>query len=500
MAKSILSVVVPVYNKAPFLERCLDSIKAQNLDDVQVIVIDDGSTDGSGDICDKYDFEIYHTKNRGVSEARNKGVQLSKGSWITFMDADDSYEPTAFDVMKKIAVKDINSIVQFGQFRHLPDGRVVERNWGQGIYRYNEVRRQWVGVWNKMYKAELLKGIKYIKGLQFGEDELFNIEYLLKNQTLYQAPQNLVHHYFDDKNSLCRKDDLPVDKLQDLIRQLQVKKKQLEDDGAPAREVEWIQIIINKHYNSPTFARRGYMAEAGQGSGKYDVVYFLKDTPTNEELRYSLRSVVKNVPYRHVVFVGGCPDNLRPDLHIPREQVEDSKFKRVRESIRACCMNPNVSDDFWLFNDDFFVMRRMSEDMPPQYNGDLYRHIVKVENRHGEASTEWTRLLRHLCRTLESVNRPTRNYAVHKPILINKQKMLEVINQFPDEPMLRALYGNYWDIGGESKPDMKCQLIDYPIEKFMNWEFISTQDESFSDGIVGRYIRSQFNTRSRFEL
>lgn len=494
----MISIVVPVYNKAPFLRRCLDSIVNQTDKSAQVIIIDDGSTDGSCEICDeykKYGFEIHHTKNNGVSMARNLGIKYAKGDYITFMDADDSYEPEAVDVMTKIAAKNVNNIVQFGQYRHLVGrSEPVVRNWGKGTYHYTQVQRQWVGVWNKMYKASFVKPIKFIKGMQFGEDEMFNIECLLKNGNMYHAPQNLMHHFFDDQESLCRKDNLPKQKLEGLIKALEKKKKELTDE----LEIVWLNRIIQRHYDSPTFKNRSCYRER-IGTGKYDIVYFVKDSAKNEELKYSLRSVEQNLKYRNVVFYGGCPEDLRPDRHYARNQTEPSKWERVRGSLRAACLNDELTEDFWLFNDDFFILKPMSEDMPPQYNGELHRHIEKVKARHGGRDMDWTRRLQHLCETLEAAGKGTLNYAVHKPILINRKKALEVLDKFPDEPMFRALYGNYWGIGGESKHDMKVLVMDYDVDKIKDWEFVSTQDDSFERGTVGKYIKDKFDKKSRFE-
>lgn len=501
MEKATLSVIIPVYNKAQFLRRCLDSIVAQTDKDAQVIVIDDGSTDGSGEICDEYKkfgFEVYHTRNNGVSSARNKGIRHAKGEWITFLDADDDLQPEAFDIMKRIGAKNVADIVQFGHFRDSAIYGRIEKCWPKGYYRFDETKKYWVYVWNKIYRASLIKKIRFIKGLQFGEDELFNVEALIKAGSLYHAPQSLINHHFDDLESLCRKNGLPKEKLDGLIEALKKKRRELKDADAPFEHIYWIQTVINGHLHSPTFIKRGYKVR--KPSGRYDVVYMLKESAVNEELRYSLRSVEKNWKYRNVVFCGGCPDGITPDKYIARKQTEPTKWERVRASMRAVCENEEITEDFWLFNDDFFIMQPIPETMKPQYNGDLYRHIVKVEDKHGENSTEWTRQLRHLCRTLSKAGCGTKNYAVHKPILINRYRMLEVLDMFPDEPMLRALYGNYWNIGGVDKHDMKVLLKDYPETKFGGWEFLSTQDDSFEEGIVGEYIRRMFNDKSRFEV
>lgn len=191
---------------------------------------------------------------------------------------------------------------------------------------------------------------------------------------------------------------------------------------------------------------------------------------------------------------------LKPDHHVPVVQSQPSKWERVRNMMLLVCQNDQITEDFWLFNDDFFVLKPVPEDMPAYYNGSIYRQIVRVEDRHGMTSNDYTRRLRHLAQTLERAGRECLNYGVHKPMLINRKKMLEVLRMFPDEPMNRALYGNYWRIGGVRRKDMKIRVTDFNMAKVdQEWEFVSTSDESFSNGNVGRYLRDKFKERSRFE-
>ena len=116
-------------------------------------------------------------------------------------------------------------------------------------------------------------------------------------------------------------------------------------------------------------------------------------------------------------------------------------------------------------------------------------------------SNDYTRRLRHLCQTLERAGKDCLNYGVHKPMLINREKMLQVLKMFPDEPMNRALYGNYWDIGGVRRKDMKIRVLSYPnmAEVKTQWEFLSTSDESFDNGEVGAFIKGKFKNKTRFE-
>ena len=262
---------------------------------------------------------------------------------------------------------------------------------------------------------------------------------------------------------------------------------------------EWIKNKIKAHQESPLYQRFGYKRKP---NGKYDIVYFLKQSPTNEELRYSLRSVEKNWQYNDVWFYGGCPNGLKPDHHVPLSQTASSKWQRVRNMIYEACKNDNITEDFWLFNDDFFILKPKSENMPPQYNRTLEDRIEKIEKRHGGIPDEYTNRLRHLVKTLKSVSKPTLDYAVHKPILINRKRMLEVLESFPDEPMVRALYGNYWKIGGVSNHDMKIKILNYPKMTLVmrDWDFLSTSDSSFENGNVGKYIKDKFDIKSRFEI
>ena len=168
---------------------------------------------------------------------------------------------------------------------------------------------------------------------------------------------------------------------------------------------------------------------------------------------------------------------------------------------RINLVNGKTSVRFWLFNDDFFILRPISEDMKPQYNGTLDYQIKRVEAKHGGSQTDYTYRLRHLVKTLEHTGNPTLNYSVHKPILINRKKAIEVLEKFPDEPMFRALYGNYWNIGGEDGSDNKIMVQYFDLSKVNDhWSYLSTHDMSFQYGNIGQWIRSKFPNPSRFEV
>ena len=229
---------------------------------------------------------------------------------------------------------------------------------------------------------------------------------------------------------------------------------------------------------------------------KHDIVYLVKEAPANEELRFSLRSVCENFSFRRVVFYGGRPSYLKPDRWIHVLQNQRTKWMRTTNMVKLICMDPEVTDDWWLFNDDFFVMQKTAGP-PPTYEGDLFRHIVEIEGRHGSTSTAYTRELRKTAETLEKAGCTTLNYALHQPMLINKEKALATLDAFPNCPMFRSLYGNYTCLGTKGK-DIKIAGLDrLPDEEAV---FISTTDASFASGSVGKYIREIFPEPCKYEL
>ena len=117
----MVSIIVPVYNVGAYLRKCLDSILNQTYRELEILVIDDGSTDRSGKICDEYRKDrrvrVFHTENRGLSCARNLGLDEAKGEWIGFVDADDWIEPDMYELLIGKAVETGADIVECGWFR-----------------------------------------------------------------------------------------------------------------------------------------------------------------------------------------------------------------------------------------------------------------------------------------------------------------------------------------------------------------------------------------------
>lgn len=229
-------------------------------------------------------------------------------------------------------------------------------------------------------------------------------------------------------------------------------------------------------------------------ASKPDIVYFVKESSKNRELQYSLRSVEQNFKAGgRVWLVGGMPAGFKPDGFLRVAQGMPSKWENVRNSLIEVCKNDEISEDFWLFNDDFFVLEPCDDSLPNMYWKSLDDWIELCKN-----ASEYVSRLKHLKKTLEDAGLPIVNYALHKPMLVNRKKALEVLEKFPNEPMFRALYGNYMKLGGVEEADYKIRRMDQGLKN--GERFVSTMDESFKCGVIGRQLRAMFDKPSRFEV
>lgn len=233
---------------------------------------------------------------------------------------------------------------------------------------------------------------------------------------------------------------------------------------------------------------------------KHDVVYFVKNTDHNEELRYSLRSVEKNFPHNKVWFFGGCPKDLKPDVFVPVKQDKGSKYQNVRGSVFEALHTEGLSDDFYLFNDDFFVMSKVSY-VVPAVNGSIAFLIQKLNSKYPEnIKAGYRNRLKNTVNALRKANKDRLNYELHIPMLINKQKGIDILNIFDNTVAFRSTYGNYYGIAKTIHPDVKIFDIDKTYDPDIHNVFLSTSDFSWNHGLIGEYIRSQFPDPSRFEI
>jgi glycosyltransferase involved in cell wall biosynthesis len=171
-----ISVIVPIYNVERYLEKCLESIINQTFINLEIILINDGSTDFSGSICEKYKNKdnriiLIHKKNEGLSAARNKGLSIATGDYISFVDSDDFLDLNMYEILYKNIEKENADIVSCNYYKYYSDKKydknIVFKK--KIIYKKKEIfgkdlfnnYQMDIDVWNKLYKKEIFKDIKF---------------------------------------------------------------------------------------------------------------------------------------------------------------------------------------------------------------------------------------------------------------------------------------------------------------------------------------------------
>ncbi len=193
MNKTRLSIIIPVYNAEEYLDRCLDSVLEQSFPSYEVILVDDGSTDSSPMICDRYSatdprFRTIHKNNGGVSSARNAGMNLAKGEYLMFVDSDDALLPDALDRMMEGVVDEDIIIGGYTAFiAGVPGKEVLPRRTrsyrGEDMNCFFEdnIRRNCEMLdapWSKMFRRKTVGELRFCEDLSYAEDKLFVFSFI----------------------------------------------------------------------------------------------------------------------------------------------------------------------------------------------------------------------------------------------------------------------------------------------------------------------------------
>ena len=200
--KPLISIIVPVYNVEKYLKRCIKRIQEQSYENLEIILVDDGSTDESGELCDSVantDARIcvIHKENGGLSDARNTGLAFSKGEYIAFVDSDDWIEQ---ETIQKAYLKSVDTNAEVVVWGYSADFVTVDeqleshtdyalsgtcsRNTGGGLFASQNAFGLFGYAWNKLYKRSIVIDLKFCKGISLVEDILFNASVAQKSNRI----------------------------------------------------------------------------------------------------------------------------------------------------------------------------------------------------------------------------------------------------------------------------------------------------------------------------
>ena len=225
-----------------------------------------------------------------------------------------------------------------------------------------------------------------------------------------------------------------------------------------------------------------------------DLVVPVRETAANEQLRYALRTWAANLPHRRVWIVGYRPAWLRDVGHIPTAQ-PGTKYQNTTAAVRAACEHPDVSSQFLLMNDDFFVMRKLAA-MPVLHRGP----VAEVERYYAaRASGSYLTGMRETRELLAELGHDEPlSYELHVPLPVEKAGMLEALDVGRRLAVVhkRTLYGALAGLGGDQIEDVKVMQRG---PRLPQGPFLSTLPDAFTHGMVGRYIRQAYVQPSPYE-
>lgn len=206
--KPVVTIVVPVYNVEGDLNRCVESLVGQTLHDIQIVLVDDGSTDTSGQMCDAWAkrdnrIRVVHKQNGGLSSARNAGIEVADGAFLGFVDSDDYVEPNMYEKLLAAFTDERVSITTCGRYVHMSD--FVKEDFIAGDCRrfpsidaMKEVLSGGVidvAAWDKLYRRELFSMIRYPEG-RISEDAAIIMQLLYECEDVVHVGESFYHYVF----------------------------------------------------------------------------------------------------------------------------------------------------------------------------------------------------------------------------------------------------------------------------------------------------------------
>ncbi|MCY8472176.1 glycosyltransferase [Bacillus halotolerans] len=259
----LVSIIVPMYKVEPFIEECINSLLAQTLTDIEIILVNDGTPDRSGEMAEAYAkrderVQVIHKKNGGLSSARNAGIKAARGTYIGFVDGDDYVSPAMFQRLAEEAEQHWLDIAGCGFYKQFEDKRVyvppqletgrmlTKADIAVQLQRAHETRFIWY-VWRYVYRRELLEraNLWFDEDIRFAEDSPFNLSAFYEAERVKMLDEGL-YIYRENPNSLT---ELPYKPAMDenIQKQYQAKLAFYNQCGLSAVCKEDLDVYICKH-------------------------------------------------------------------------------------------------------------------------------------------------------------------------------------------------------------------------------------------------------------
>lgn len=246
----LISVIIPAYNIENYIERCVKTVCEQTYENLEIIVIDDGSTDQTGKIIDRLaenDSRIIsiHKENAGVSAARNTGLDIAKGEYIGFVDGDDLIEKDMYEILVSNAIKYEADISHCGYQMVFPNRvdyyyntkeTIIQDNY-QGVYDLIKADKVEPGLCNKLYKKEIIGDSRLEEEIRINEDLLFN--YILFKKARKSVVEDLPKYHYMVRENSASTSSININKIKDPLKVLEIMMNQ---------ETGFVYELLEKRY------------------------------------------------------------------------------------------------------------------------------------------------------------------------------------------------------------------------------------------------------------
>ena len=297
-----VSVIIPVYNTEKYLRTCIDSVLRQEQVSLEIILVDDGSTDSSATICDDYahqhdNIKAIHIPNSGPATAKNEGLKLAQGNYIALTDSDDKMEPLMLHKMVSAGYEHHADIVccnykqvdEQGNVSHLNSTyQQYVLNHEEGLIHFFSKNKIYSQCWTKIYKRQMLEDYHIVNdpGLRTDEDFIFNIRSFVKAQTtvivdepLYEythRTNSLAHAYFKKNISQY---------IDNRIQRVRVTQEAVKNESDAVKE--WSTVHIIMYYNE-LLGKVALFPEYFSDQRVHDILHFIKDNRNILNKHYTL--------------------------------------------------------------------------------------------------------------------------------------------------------------------------------------------------------------------
>lgn len=304
----MISIIIPVYNGEKYLQRCLTSIQNQTYKDFEVIIVDDGSIDGTGDICDKIArvdarFHVIHQKNAGVATARNAGLAQAQGD-LVFIDADDYVDPDYLEILSRgLDYPEVDISYCSGQDEDELQN-IISVGGGQEDALIASKNYDWNGelqhpiVWGAIFRKDIVTGITFDARFSVGEDSLFFAQCLKKARNLYFVHDTVYHYvHYQESASHGKFNSKKISEIYAWKEIVSLYQKSKAENMVKAALAIRIKGICRNYYADPVFLEKGYINEMVVIYRSIQNAYFCE--------------LIKNKKYRELftgIAFGLCPN------------------------------------------------------------------------------------------------------------------------------------------------------------------------------------------------